>query len=231
MAEPADGPAPGRHVPAWLGRVAHDLRNPVTPMRSAVQLLQLGQLPPELAPELLRTLDRQIDLLLRTIDDVADLARIERGVFALHAAPCDLGQAVAAAAARYARLAGKAAAPVAVDAAPATVWVQADEGRLRQVVEQLCAIVAGPGDTPSAATLQVERDGGDGCVRLVDGGRPLGPDARLEFLAGGEVPADPSALTLGHLVARRILELHGARLGLAAGGTAIELRLPLAPPA
>ena len=226
MAEPGDGRSP----PAWLGRVAHDLRNPVTPMRSAVQLLQLGQLPPELAPDLLRTLDRQIDLLLRTIDDVADLAKIERGAFALHTAPCDLGQAAAAATARHARHAGRGAAPLMVDAPPATVWVQADEGRLRQVLEHLCALVVCPGDEPSAATLQVDRDGDDARVRFADGGRPLGPDVRLDFLAGGPVPTDPSALTLGHLVARRILELHGARLALAEGGAAIELRLPLADP-
>src|SRR6188768_1728945 len=107
MAEPGPDPTPQSPVPDWLGRLAHDLRNPITPMRSAVQLLQLGQLPPELAPDLLRTLDRQIDFLLHLIDDVSDLARIERGEFQLRLATCDLGQVAASAVDRHARTGGQ----------------------------------------------------------------------------------------------------------------------------
>ena len=223
---------PGQPVPDWLGRLAHDLRNPITPMRSAVQLLQLGQLPPELAPDLLRTLDRQIDFLLRMIDDVSDLVKIEQGTFALDLATCDLGQLVASAAARHARGAGKGArgtATVEVDAPPEPVWVRADETRLRQLVEHLFGYL-GNGDVPTPASVHVGRDGDAGLLRFADGGRALVPDARLDFLAGGEAPADASALTLSHLVARAIAEGHQARLSFAPGGAELLLRVPAATP-
>ena len=219
---------PCQGVPEWLGRLAHDLRNPITPMRSAVQLLQLGQLPPELAPDLLRTLDRQIDFLLRMIDDVADLVKIERGTFALELATCDLGQVVASAAARHARSGGKDArgnVTVDVDAQPDPVWVRADETRLRQLVEHIFGYL-GTGEVPTPASVRVERDGDAGLLRFAGGGRVLGSDARLDFLAGGPVPDDASALTLSHLVVRRIAELHEARLEQAQGGAELLLRIP-----
>jgi signal transduction histidine kinase len=225
-------PGPGRPAPEWLGRLAHDLRNPITPMRSAVQLLQLGQLPPELAPDLLRTLDRQIDFLLHLIDDVSDLVRIERGEFQLRLATCDLGQLAASAVDRHARRGGqggRAAPSFVLDVPPAPVWVHADEVRLRQLVELLLPLVGGAGDAPAPATLQVGQADGSAVLRFADGGRPLAADPRLDYLGGGAVPADPAALTFAQMVGRRIVDGHGARLALDAEGTALELRVPLAP--
>jgi K+-sensing histidine kinase KdpD len=233
-AGPGTDPIPGRAVPEWLGRLAHDLRNPITPMRSAVQLLQLGQLPPELAPDLLRTLDRQIDFLLHMIDDVSDLVRIERGEFQLRLATCDLGQVAASAVDRHARTGGqggRAAPAFVVDAPPAPVWVHADEVRLRQLVQMLLPLVGGVGDAPAPATLRVEQADGSACLRFADGGRPLAADPRLDYLAGGAMPTDLAALTFAQRVGRRILEDHGARLALDPDGAALALHLPLARPA
>jgi K+-sensing histidine kinase KdpD len=217
----------------WLGRLAHDLRNPITPMRSAVQLLQLGQLPPEVAPDLLRTLDRQLDLLLRVIDDVSDLVKIERDDFALRLATCDLGQVAASAVARHARATvqgGRPAPEVVLDAPPAPVWVSADEVRLRQLVEQLLGLLANR-DPTAPATLRVDAADGMGRLCFADGGRVLAPDERVDFIAGGPVPADPALLTFGHLVGRRILADHRAGLAFNAEGCAILLTIPGADPA
>jgi nitrogen fixation/metabolism regulation signal transduction histidine kinase len=233
MAEP-DPAAPqpgGDAAPDWLGRLAHDLRNPITPMRSAVQLLQLGQLPPELAPDLLRTLDRQIDYLLRVIDDVSDLVKIDRGRFTLQLADCELDSVVASAAARHARAGGKGGKPAAtpeVLAAAEPLWVRADEVRLRQLVGHLLEYLDDAGGEVAPATVELARGDGNAIVRFRAGGRPLGPDARLEFLGGGPPPTDRASLTLSHLVLRRVAELHGAALAVAPDAAAIELRVPLA---
>jgi light-regulated signal transduction histidine kinase (bacteriophytochrome) len=211
VADPGAPPTPSTD---WLGRLAHDLRNPITPMRSAVQLLQLGQLPPELAPDLLRTLDRQLDVLLRLIDDVGDLVKLERGTFALRLATCDLGQVASAAVAKHARASGTP--EVAVDATGGAVWVLAEEVRLRQAVEGLLACV----DHPGAVTVSDEL--GSGVLR-VSGGRSPVAEARLAFLAGGPAPDDPAILGLGHLVARRILEGHAATLVVEEGSLALHV--------
>lgn len=233
MADPNSDPTAERPAPEWLGRLAHDLRNPITPMRSAVQLLQLGQLPPELAPDLLRTLDRQIDYLLHLIDDVSDLVRIERGEFRLRLATCDLGQVAASAVDRHARKGGpggRAAPAFVVDAPPVPVWVHADEVRLRQLVELLLPLVGGVGDAPAPATLHVSQADGSATLRFADGSRPLTGDPRLDYLAGGAMPADPAALTFAQLVGRRIADDHGARLVLDPGGATLALHVPLAQP-
>jgi K+-sensing histidine kinase KdpD len=229
---PEPTPTPDRSAPEWLGRLAHDLRNPITPMRSAVQLLQLGQLPPEVAPDLLRTLDRQLDVLLHLIDDVSDLVKIERGGFELRLATCDLGQVVASAVARHAKTMGqgsRAAPEILFDAPPAPVWVLADEVRLRQAVEQLLGLLANR-DVAAPASVRVDEVAGAGRVCFADGGRTLAPDARVDFLAGGPVPIDPAALTFGHLVARRILADHRADVAFNADGCAIALTVPRADP-
>jgi signal transduction histidine kinase len=220
----------GKPLPDWLPRLAHDLRNPITPMRSAVQLLQLGRLPAELAPDLLRTLDRQIDFLLRLIDDVADLVKIEEGTFALRPATCDLAAQVEAAVARHARRGGgggKPAAHIEIEAPPAPVRVRADEVRLRQLLETLLGCL-GEGGVAAPPTVRVASRDDRGVVRLDDVGRPPATDACVAFLVSGEVPADSSALGMGYLVARRILELHDATLEVVDGGSGLELRLPLA---
>jgi K+-sensing histidine kinase KdpD len=217
----------------WLGRLAHDLRNPITPMRSAVQLLQLGQLPADVAPDLLRTLDRQLDLLLRVIDDVSDLVKIERGDFALHLATCDLGQVAASAVARHARATvqgGRPAPEVVLDAPPTPVWVTADEVRLRQLVEQLLGLLASR-DPTAPASLRVDAADGMGRLCFADGGRTLAPDERVDFIAGGPVPSDPALLVFGHLVGRRILADHHAGLAFNTEGCAILLTVPGADPA
>ena len=223
----ADRPPPQASLPDWLPRLAHDLRNPVTPMRSAVQLLQLGQLPPEVAPDLLRTLDRQIDYLLRQIDDVSDLVKIERGGFAMQPTTCDLVAIVSAALARHARHARAGAgqaAPVDVDAAE-PLRVRADEVRLRQLLDTVLGI---PGSgAPSPTSVEVVRDADQAVVRLRVAGRGAGGNECLAYLASGVTPDDASSLTFGCLVARRILELHGGSLSLAEDGAVVEVRLPL----
>jgi signal transduction histidine kinase len=223
--------AEAREPPDWLGRLAHDLRNPITPMRSAVQLLQLGGLPPELGPDLLRTLDRQIDFLLHTIDDVADLVKIERGAFQLQLAACDLDAVVDAALARAGRAAARGRPPPAVEVQRAAqpLTVRADEIRLRQAIEHLAGYVL-DADNPEPASVRTLERAGRACVRLRAGGRALAPDARLDYLMTGGRPTDESAVTLGVRVVRHVLEMHGATLALADDGATLELDLPLAAP-
>ena len=226
----ADEDNAGKPLPDWLPRLAHDLRNPITPMRSAVQLLQLGRLPPELAPDLLRTLDRQIDYLLRLIDDISDLVRIENGTFPWRPVTCDLGALVAAAVERHARRGaggGKRPITIDVDAPPEPVLVNADETRLRQLLDTLLGCLGDGEDPLNSANVTVTREGDTARVRIVDGGRALGPNACLDFLATGEATADASSLSMGYLVARRIVELHAATVALVDDNAALELRLPL----
>lgn len=78
----------------WTSRIAHDLRGPITPIRMAVQLLKGGRVSAAEQHEALRMIDRQLDQLLETVQDISDLIRAEAGHLPGNARPNDLNLVV-----------------------------------------------------------------------------------------------------------------------------------------
>jgi K+-sensing histidine kinase KdpD len=215
--------------PAWLARLAHDLRDPITPLRFAVQQLQSGQVGPEDASALLRLMDRQIDAVLAMADEIADLIRIERGEFVLHLAPASLADIVSAAVRAIARGGSPGAAPVSVHCAAECLVVEAEDRRLVQLLAHLLRLL-GAGSHEEARPL-IECDGDDDsiCLHLRDSARSLTPSPRLDYLMTGIAPADTRVLLMSNLIAREILVQHHATLHVsdadANGSTALVLHL------
>lgn len=78
----------------WTSRIAHDLRGPITPIRMAVQLLKGGRVSVAEQQEALLLIDRQLDQLLETVQDLSDLIRAEAGRLPGNARPSDLNLVV-----------------------------------------------------------------------------------------------------------------------------------------
>lgn len=76
MNEPAATPA---SVEAWLGKLSHDLRNQLAPMRTATQMLQLGAIDPTRQREMLDLIERQVLRMARMLEDVSELGRASAG--------------------------------------------------------------------------------------------------------------------------------------------------------
>ncbi len=199
--------------PSWLKRLAHDMRDPITPLRFAVQQLQSGRAQGEDATALLRLMDRQIDAMLQIAEEVGDLLRIDRGEILVHLSPAGLSDILAAAARSIARNAIPETHPVEIVCNAADMLVvQADDARLAQLITHVLRLL-GAGTLPDCQPqLECSIQGEQILVHIRDRARRIHSSARLEFLLSGTLPEDSRSILMGNLIARTVLDQHQARL-------------------
>lgn len=217
----AERAARGDALARMAAMAAHEIRNPIGVIRSAVELVQ-ARAGERLGPddrEALSDVVGEVERLRRLTQDFLDLAREP----SLTLAPADL----AALAAEAARGLAHAWPGVELDLEVPPVTIEADAARLRQVLSNLLANAAQAGARRVVVTGAIA----DGCVRLVvrDDG-PGVPRELRERLFEPFATSRPDGTGLGLAISRRIAERHGGSLAFADedGGAAFELRLPLA---
>jgi signal transduction histidine kinase len=211
----------------FIARISHDLRTPLTAIKGFVVNLQ-DSAPDEFQPSL-STMDEQTDRLIRLVNDLLLLSRLQRGELHLRRGEVDLAAVAVAtvslASARAQRL-GMRLIPV-LDAGLPPVWGDAD--RLQQVTVNLLdnALRA----TPSGGTIEVVVRLQDGEVYLVvvdDGAGLTAAEAERAFEAYYRGPGGGAGL--GLTIAREIVEAHGGHIWLRprqAGGAEAGFALPL----
>jgi PAS domain S-box-containing protein len=226
-----------RHVNEFIATLAHELRNPLAPIRGAVDLM--GKLAPnDPAQKALReTIERQSAQLARIVDDMIDVARITRGSFSIERAPLDLAEAVRRALETAAPLveAGRHRLDVELPAEPLAL-----EGDLHRLTQLLANVIINAARyTPSGGDIEVRarREAGAAVVQVRDTGRGI-EAAMLERIFDMFVHGRPvlervgEGLGVGLALARRIAEAHGGSLTAQSEGTGqgalFTLRLPLA---
>ena len=232
-----------RRKDEFLATLGHELRNPLAPLRTGLELLA-GLLPDD--PELKRVremLERHVQHLGRLVDDLLDVARIKSGHISLQRHRLDLRDLVRDAVGDLRGPAEAAGLTLTAEHAAQPLPVEGDAVRLVQMITNLLnnAIKY----TPAGGRIQVtsRSEGSDGVVSIRDSGIGLAPDQLTRifdlFAQGPRNPAHASSgLGLGLTLARRLAELHGGSLdadsdGVGKGSEFI-LRLPLArnePPA
>jgi signal transduction histidine kinase len=182
----AGGPALAGVPADWWLRLGHDLRGPVAPMRMAVQMLRGGWVGPADQEEALRMIDRQIDSLLGSIEDLGELMRLNAGVFAFDAQLADLGAALD-------RVAGKAALErwlqerqtrLAVEPCEEDLLAPHDPQRLVALLEFLVRKSAQHAGSGRLLVLAARRAGNLVRFSLVGSGPSLAADPEVRLLAG-----------------------------------------------
>ncbi|RZA34379.1 MAG: response regulator, partial [Lysobacteraceae bacterium] len=227
--------AADRRKDEFLATLSHELRNPLAPMRSALDVLNMRF--KGLADErLLSAFDRQLRHLTRLVDDLMEVSRITQGRMQLRREPVELSALVHSAAQDVAALMAAARHTLRLTVAPAPVVVNGDATRLLQVVLNLLTNAAKY--TPDGGLVELELlcDGGHAEIRVRDNGIGIPADAlasvfdmfsqlepALERAKGG--------LGIGLALVRGIAELHGGTVAAdSAGpgmGSRFTLRLPL----
>ncbi|HET9552933.1 MAG TPA: ATP-binding protein, partial [Anaeromyxobacteraceae bacterium] len=213
--------ARGEALSRMAAMVAHELRNPVAVVRGAVELVQAragATLPPR-DRDALQDVLGEVDRLTRLTQDFLDLSREP----ALSLAPADLAELAAEAARGLARSHPAVEVRLAVPALP----VEADPGRLRQLLANLLVNAAQAG----ARVVELRGAAGEGRARLVvaDDG-PGVPEALRPRLFDPFATGRAEGTGLGLAISRRIAERHGGALRLVDGagpGATFELTLPL----
>jgi signal transduction histidine kinase len=226
----------------FLAILAHELRNPLAPLRTGLDLLLAAQQKGMPASErTLAAMNRQLDHMVRLIDDLLDVSRISRGVLELKKDRVDLADVIRAAIDSTRPFFDRRRQVVACDAA-AGVFATADATRVAQILGNLLHNAAKYTPDAGQITIALRRDGDHARIEIVDSGVGIPPDqlervfdmfARVERGARTE-----QGLGVGLALARRLAELHGGTLtatspGEAHGSTFVLIlpALPAAPAA
>lgn len=218
----------------FITMLAHELRNPLGPLRTATAVL--ARLPESdvKATRMREVIERQVTQMARLLDDLLDVSRIARGRMNLDMAECDLGAVAAATAEDYRAELAAAGCALNVDVA-GPLPVRADPARITQMVGNYLqnAMRFAP---HSRVTVLAFARAGHAVVEVRDEGRGIEP-ARLErlfepFTADRPREGQPgSGLGMGLALTRALAELQGgtvaARSEGPGQGASFEIRLPL----
>lgn len=212
-----------RPVRAWMDRLAHDLRGPLSPMQTAVYLLRDPALGDDQREELLAVLERQIQRLSGMIDEFSDLGRAEQGRLMVRREPIDLELLVMDTVARLRHTPPQV--EFAVDAQ--ALQIDGDVQRVAQLFHALLGLQL-TRSSPVAVQARIERDASR--LRMVCTVHCReASDALISALLTSPHPDPPDdALGLGLMIAAAIAEAHGGGLsGRASGDDTLELVLDL----
>ncbi len=225
----------GRRLTEFLAMLAHELRNPLAPIRNAVTIMAAHEgLPPQVAWSR-DVIGRQTGHLTRLVDDLLDVSRITRGKLRMKTANMDLNGAVERAIESSRPFFDSRRQRLETALAPEPLAVHGDMTRLTQVIVNLLNNAAKY--TPEGGCIRVETAlaGGECVLRVRDNGVGIAPhllETVFELFTQGERSLDRSegGLGIGLTLARRIVNLHGgsivARSEGAGRGSEFELRLP-----
>lgn len=224
-----------RRKDEFLAMLAHELRNPLAPVRYAAHALRLGGDSSTRTDQVVQMIDRQVGHMGRIIDQLLDVSRVTRGLIRLERGPVDLGALARAALAAQRALPAAEEIRVTGDIA-CGIWVDGDETRLRQVIDNLLDNALK--FTPRGGSVQVrlDEDGDQARLQVIDEGD--GIDATvLPFLFEAFTQADRSldrargGLGLGLALVKGLVDLHGGRVNAhsegVGKGSRFEVRLPL----
>ena len=219
----------------FLAMLAHELRNPLAPIRAAADLLALKPGADKLAG-ISGVLARQVGHMTALVDDLLDVSRVTRGSIELDRAPVSL-QAVAAAAVEQVRpLVDARNHRLRLDLAPAPLTVMGDEKRLVQILANLLGNAAKYTPPGGVIDLSVAREGDRLQVEVRDNGIGMSADLvgrAFELFSQAARAADRAqgGLGLGLALVRRLVELHGGDVRAYSKGegcgSRFVVRLPL----
>jgi signal transduction histidine kinase len=216
----------------FLAVLAHELRNPLAPLRTGLDVLLRRQ--PAGSERTLTAMNRQLDHMVRLVDDLLDISRISRGSLELQKEPVGLSGLVRATMDSVRPLFERKMQDLSL-LADDSIRVDADTTRVAQVVSNLLHNASK--FTQAAGTVRVEvfREGGDAIIRVIDSGEGIPADQLervFDMFARVKRPGSVSepGLGIGLSLARRLADLHGGTLTAASEGmgrgTTFTLRLP-----
>jgi K+-sensing histidine kinase KdpD len=200
---------------AALQRIAHDLRGPLMPLRTAAWLLRNELAESERALELAEIVDRQSARLARMMDELSDWGRFANSAALLDRAPMEAALLVDMA---IAGIPGCQSEPAYGDGA-AMARISADQHRFDQSLRTLIEH-AMHRDNGASPAIDVSLDAGSLQIRIRDAGPALDAEARERLLDSPQKPAFDDGLGLRLLLAGSIAEAHGGRLHAESAGNA-----------
>jgi two-component system CheB/CheR fusion protein len=219
----------------FLALVAHEMRGPLAPISTALQLLQQHMSEPAIVHQSCATLARQVAQLVRFVDDLFDLASSQNAQILLRRAAVDLEAAVATAVEAAQPIIAARGQELTVVMPAQAMIVEGDSGRLTQVFANLLINAAKFTHTGGRIWVEVERESDCALVKVRDSGIGISPDMLARVFdayvqAERGSAASEGGLGLGLALARHLIELHGGTVNAysegAGRGSEFVVRLP-----
>jgi signal transduction histidine kinase/ActR/RegA family two-component response regulator len=225
-----------RRKDEFLATLAHELRNPLAPLRTGLHLMQMAGGDGKVVEQARTMMGRQLTQLVRLVDDLMDVSRISRGKIELRKEQIELAAAIHSAVEASRPLIEEMHHDLTVALPSQPVIVDADLTRLAQVFLNLLNNAAKYTDRGGRISLTVERQGSDVVVAVRDTGIGI-PAAHLPRLfemfsqAEGSLSRSQGGLGIGLCLVKRLVEMHGGRIEAASPGpgkgSVFVVRLPV----
>jgi two-component system CheB/CheR fusion protein len=199
----------------FVATLAHELRNPLAPIRIGIQLLRRDA--KEFDAKQLDMIERQIQKLVRLVDDLLDIARIERDHVELKKEPVDLVSVVSRAIEESRHDLDDQGHTLSLFLTSEPVPVMADPVRLEQVAANLLSNAGKYTDAGGKIVVVVERVDDDAIITVRDNGIGIAPELlpqlfEMFFQADASLDRAGGGLGIGLSVTKRLVELHGGRI-------------------
>ncbi|HEU0030094.1 MAG TPA: ATP-binding protein [Kofleriaceae bacterium] len=225
-----------RRKDEFLAMLSHELRNPLSPIRAGVGVLQLCPPGSEPSLEAIDVIDRSTAHLVRLVDDLLDVSRITRGKIELEREPVDFTTVVREVIGDHRHALEERGLVVEPQIADAQIWVSGDRARLIQI----CSNVIGNAEkfTPRGGRIEIalRLAGGAAQLRVRDTGIGIHEDLIGQVFepftqAYQGLDRGRGGLGLGLAVVKTLVELHAGTVSIASpglgGGTTVDITLPI----
>jgi CheY-like chemotaxis protein len=207
----------------FLAMLAHELRNPLAPMRNALHLMKMPGADGPTVNQARDMMERQMHQLVRLVDDLLDVSRIIRGKIELRKEPVDLTVAISRAVETAHPVVESQGHQLTVSFPEQAVWVEGDLIRLSQVIANLLTNAAKYTEKAGHISVKLEREGEDAVLRVRDTGVGIPPELQSRifdlFLQGDRSLArSQGGLGIGLTLVKRLVEMHGGSVTVASSG-------------
>jgi signal transduction histidine kinase/ActR/RegA family two-component response regulator len=217
----------------FLAMLGHELRNPLAPIMTALQLLRLKN---QTSREY-EIIERQVTSLMRLVDDLLDISRITSGKVDLQVRPVECSEVAARAIETASPALERKQQRLDIDVARTGLVLHADPAKVAQIIANLLNNASKYSDNGCVITLRAAREGDNVVIRVRDEGIGIAPDMLdrvFELFEQHPQALDRSAggLGLGLAIVRSLVQMHGGRVwatseGIGHGSEFI-VELPLA---
>lgn len=208
---------------AFLALLGHELRNPLAPIRNAVQLMQQAGLGSEAAQWATNVIDRQSAHLARLVDDLLDVTRIDHGKIELRKEVVDLRGLLQGTVQDHRGVVEQAGVLLTLDVPSTAVLAHGDRIRLAQIIGNLLHNATKFTARGGRIGMRVAQEGPMAIVEVSDNGAGISPDnlERIFELFAQERPSGVggnTGLGIGLALTRKLVELHGGTVRAASAG-------------
>ncbi len=226
----------GRRKDEFLATLAHELRNPLAPIRTGLQVLKLSSPSGGSADKVRAMMERQLSHMVRLVDDLLDVSRISRGKVELKRERVNLTTVLENAVEACRPMIEASHHELLVRVPPGPLWVDIDPTRIAQAVGNLLNNAAKY--TPNGGKLELcaEQDSGSVVVWVKDNGVGIPQDMQPELFkmftqVGRTLDRSQGGLGIGLSLVKRLVEMHGGSVSVQSAGAALgstfTIRLPL----